>query len=68
MPTLMQGGPSISWGYNYVGFREFGGPRGWLAGLEGGNIRYKRVKGETMGKSAKEANVDTLGECIYSKR
>ena len=25
-----------TWGYTYHDFRDFGGPRGWLAGLEGG--------------------------------
>ena len=31
-----QGVVPISRGCIYVGLREFGGPRGWLAGLEGG--------------------------------
>ena len=36
-------------------------PGGWLAGLEGGNSRDTGVTGGTMGESAKEANVDTVG-------
>ena len=32
----MQGVPQKTWGVTYHGFLEFGGPRGWLAGLEGG--------------------------------
>ena len=42
--SLWQGDPPISWGYTYAGYREFGGLRGWLAGLEGGNSRDKGVK------------------------
>ena len=47
---LFQAVGAKTWGYTYACFRDFGGPRGWLAIFEGGNSRDKgpnrRNKGE----------------------
>ena len=49
-------GVHLSW---FSGFRWSQGLAGYFLG--GGNSRDKGVTGGTMGESAKEANVDTVG-------
>ena len=50
----------------FLSFRCLQGLAGWFGG--GVTAGTRGVTAGTRGQSAKEANVDTLGECIYSKR
>ena len=62
-------GPAAFLGGHLCPFYSFRGLQG-LAGWFGGGVTAgtRGVTGGTRGQSAKEADVDTLGECIYSKR